>query len=98
MAMDHLPDMENIFNVFFNDDLWWQWVLKVGLYPWVLASKLVDIVFINYLANPLYDNMIGLESAYGMAQIMGLWLVAPVLINLYIGTWMLFVKFMEWGE
>ena len=83
VIMDHPPDIVHIFNVWFNDDKWWVWTLKLALYPWVFMSKMIDIWFIKYACNSAAVASMGLEDSYAMAQVFGLVLFAPMIITLY---------------
>ena len=85
VMMDHAPNVSNIWNVWFADDKWWAWTLKLVIYPWVLLSKLIDIVFIRYLCNTTTVANIGIEESYALAQFFGIWLFAPFIIMLYQG-------------
>lgn len=96
--MDHPPDMKNIFNVWFNDDVWWAWTLKLVIYPWVLLSKLIDIVYIRHLCDPIAAAGIDLEMSYALVQFFGIWLLTPLIINLYIGLGKSIAWFDKVGE
>lgn len=90
---DKPMDRVNLFNVWHPKDNALIWLAKLAFYPWAIVWKIGEMFYVDNLIN----HTVHCEQNFILFNFILIWLVTPVILQLYKALWWLFTKGWKWA-